>query len=155
VRSALNHSKISLQLRQISKILTNPGCGSKPHSRDHASSPSRQVRELEIKVLPAPDAHTVYLAYRYLLLLPTSFCSSSGYRAPCTEIFEAAASCCRRSSGVSSTAAAPMFSSSRCSLVVPGIGTIQGFCASSHARAIWAGVAVFGCANLPIRSTSA
>jgi hypothetical protein len=32
-----------------------------------------------------------------------------------------------------------MFSSSRCRLVVPGIGTIHGFCASSHASAICAG----------------
>ena len=36
-----------------------------------------------------------------------------------------------------------MFSSRRCSFVVPGIGTIQGFCASSQASAIWAGVAFF------------
>ena len=36
-----------------------------------------------------------------------------------------------------------MFSSRRFSLVVPGIGTIQGFWASSQARAIWAGVAFF------------
>ncbi len=41
-----------------------------------------------------------------------------------------------------------MFSSSRCSLVVPGIGTIHGFCASSQASAIWAGVAFFCSANL-------
>ena len=41
-----------------------------------------------------------------------------------------------------STSAAPMFSSSRCSLVVPGIGTIQGCCASSQASAICAGVAL-------------
>jgi len=40
-------------------------------------------------------------------------------------------------------AAAPMFSSRRCSFVVPGIGTIQGFCASGQAIAIWAGVAFF------------
>ena len=49
----------------------------------------------------------------------------------------------RRSSGVSSTSAAPMFSSRRSSLVVPGIGTIHGFCASSQASAICAGVAFF------------
>ncbi len=60
----------------------------------------------------------------------------SGYRAPCTVIFEAALSISRRSSGVSSTAAAPMFSSRRCSFVVPGIGTIHGFWASSQASAI-------------------
>ena len=49
----------------------------------------------------------------------------------------------RRSSAVSSTPAAATFSSSRSSFVVPGIGTIHGFCASSHASAICAGVAFF------------
>jgi hypothetical protein len=39
-------------------------------------------------------------------------------------------------SAVRSTAAAAMFSSSRCSLVVPGIGTIHGFWANSQAIAI-------------------
>ena len=47
----------------------------------------------------------------------------------------------RRSASVSSTAAAAMFSCKRCSFVVPGIGTIQGFWARSQASAIWAGVA--------------
>jgi len=42
----------------------------------------------------------------------------------------------RRFSDVSSTATAPMFSSSRCSFVVPGIGTIHDLCANNHARAI-------------------
>ena len=42
---------------------------------------------------------------------------------------------------VRSTDAAPMFSSSRSSFRVPGIGTIHGFCASSQASAICAGVA--------------
>ena len=64
-------------------------------------------------------------------------CSSfSGYLSPCTFISEAAFSISRRSSGVSSTDTAPMFSSSRCSFVVPGIGANHGFCASSHASAI-------------------
>ena len=49
----------------------------------------------------------------------------------------------RRSAAVSSMSAAPRFSSRRCSFVVPGIGTIQGFRASSQASAIWAGVACF------------
>ena len=48
-----------------------------------------------------------------------------------------------------------MFSSSRCSFVVPGMGTIHGFWASSHASAIWAGVAFFRSAILRSRSTSA
>ncbi len=49
---------------------------------------------------------------------------------------------------MSSTATAPMFSSRRCSFVVPGIGTIHGFWASSQASAIWAGVAFFSAAIL-------
>src|SRR5262249_1159276 len=60
----------------------------------------------------------------------------SGYRAPCTVIFEAALSISRRSSDVSSTETAPMFSSKRRSFVVPGIGTIHGFWARSQASAI-------------------
>ena len=51
--------------------------------------------------------------------------------------------------------AAATFSCKRCSFVVPGIGTIQGFCARSQASAIWAGVAFFRCAILPNKSTSA
>jgi len=39
--------------------------------------------------------------------------------------------------------AAAMFSSRRASFVVPGMGTIQGFWASSQASAICAGVAFF------------
>src|ERR1700722_12335436 len=45
-----------------------------------------------------------------------------------------------RSSVVSVTSALPRFSSSRCNLVVPGIGTIHGFCGRSQANAICAGV---------------
>ncbi|MGF6382662.1 hypothetical protein OKW33_005412 [Paraburkholderia atlantica] len=37
-----------------------------------------------------------------------------------------------RSASVSTTLAAPTFSTRRGSFVVPGIGTIHGFCASSH-----------------------
>ena len=49
---------------------------------------------------------------------------------------------------ISSIATAPMFSSRRWSFVVPGMGTIHGFCASSHASAICAGVAFFRSADL-------
>src|SRR6266480_7526279 len=48
-----------------------------------------------------------------------------------------------------------MFSSSRCRFFVPGIGTIQGFCASSHASAICAGVAPLRSAIRFTRSTMA
>src|SRR5215831_5549432 len=76
----------------------------------------------------------------------------SGYRAPCTVIFEAALSISRRSSGGSSTATAPMFSSRRASFVVPGMGTIHGFWTSSQASAICAGVAFFRSAILRSKS---
>jgi len=50
-------------------------------------------------------------------------------------MFEEALSMVRRSSGVRSTFAAPRFSSRRCSLVVPGIGTIHGLeCESVQPR---------------------
>jgi hypothetical protein len=75
-------------------------------------------------------------------------CELSLYRAPCTAIPAAALSISRRSSGVSSRSAAPMFSMSRSSFVVPGMGAIQGFCASSQASAICAGVAFFPCGDL-------
>jgi hypothetical protein len=42
------------------------------------------------------------------------------------------------------------FSSRRRSLVVPGIGTIHGFCASRQANAIWAGAACLRLAISPI-----
>src|SRR5258705_2890556 len=60
-----------------------------------------------------------------------------------------------RSSDVNLIASEPLFSSRRDNLVVPGIGTIHGFCASSHASAICAGVAFFCSAILPSRSTNA
>jgi len=87
---------------------------------------------------------------------PVLFSNSSGYRAPWIVIFEAALSISHKSSDVSSTATAPMFSSRRSSLRVPGIGTIHGFWASSHASAIWAGVVFFfRSATLRSRSTRA
>jgi hypothetical protein len=52
-----------------------------------------------------------------------------------------ASSISRSSSAVSSRSTAARFSSSRCSFVVPGMGTIHGFWASSHASATCAGVA--------------
>jgi hypothetical protein len=61
----------------------------------------------------------------------------------------------RTSSGVSSMASAPRFSSNRVSFLVPGIGTIQGFRVSSHANAIWAGVAFFRAPSSRSKSTTA
>src|SRR5207248_6834026 len=69
---------------------------------------------------------------------PVLFSRASGYRAPSTLIFDAALSISRRSSRVSSTFTAPRFSSRRFSFVVPGIGTIHGFWARTHASAICA-----------------
>src|SRR5712691_8817789 len=86
---------------------------------------------------------------------PTICCRCSGYRAPCSAICAAARSISRRSSAVNSISVAARFSSSRCRFVVPGIGTIHGFFASSHASAICAGVAFFRSAIPASRSTSA
>ncbi len=71
----------------------------------------------------------------FVLLLQRSIsamCASES-RAPCTLIFEKVVSISRRSSGASSISAARRFSSRCASLVVPGIGTIHGFWARSHA----------------------
>ena len=75
-----------------------------------------------------------------------SFSTCSGSRAPCTVILDAASSISRRSASVNSTEAAPRFSSRRSSFRVPGMGTIQGFCASSHASATcaWRGALPLG-----------
>src|SRR6516164_5179701 len=62
--------------------------------------------------------------------------SSSGYRSPCTANFDAASLISRRSSWVKSISAARIFSSTRPSFVVPGIGTIHGFWDNNHASAI-------------------
>ena len=70
-------------------------------------------------------------------------------------MFDAAFSISLRSSILSSIDAAPMFSSSLLSFVVPGIGATHGFCARIHARAICAGVAFFCFATLVNKSTNA
>src|SRR5580658_575263 len=98
----------------------------------------------------ASSCHHALADYR-----PVIRCRCSGYRSPSTVIFEAALLISRRSSDESLIATEPMFSSRRDNLVVPGIGTIHGFCASSQASAICAGVAPFCLAILPRRSTTA
>src|SRR4029077_309640 len=95
---------------------------------DHFLQANLNRRSPEIRNLSAERLQQAYW--------PTNFCSSSGYRAPCSAIWEAAVSTSRRFSDVTATATAPIFSSSRCSFVVPGIGTIHDFCANNHARAI-------------------
>ena len=93
--------------------------------------------------------YCVMSLFRFAAAVGSRRPSRAGIRCRCLGIARAlhrdlpttARSISRRSSAVSSTAAAPMFSSSRCSFVVPGIGTIHGFCASSQASAICAGVA--------------
>src|SRR5436190_235145 len=99
-----------------------------PHVCGHGSELSLDRRAQEFERL-SKDLAVSHLL-RVLFYRPVICSSFSGYRAPCTVIFEAALSISRRSSPVSSMATAPIFSSSRCSLVVPGIGTIHGFWAS-------------------------
>src|SRR4051812_27792158 len=64
-----------------------------------------------------------------------------------------AASMSCRSSAVRAMSAAARFSSRRWRLVVPGIGTIQGFWASSQAKAICAAVALRSFARSATTST--
>ena len=86
---------------------------------------------------------------------PTWAWRCGGYRSPATSTCARTWSIAPRSPAVSSMSVAPMFSFSRRSLVVPGIGTIQGFCARSQASAICAGVASLRPAISPSRSISA
>ena len=72
-----------------------------------------------------------------------------------TGAFSNAASISRRSSAVNWISAAPRFSSRRAMLRVPGIGTIHGFCANSHARAICARVAPLRSATFEISARKA
>jgi hypothetical protein len=67
---------------------------------------------------------------------PTIGMCCGAYRSLSTSIREAASVIALRSVSVSSILPAPIFSSSRWSLVVPGIGTIGGRWARSHASAI-------------------
>ncbi len=86
---------------------------------------------------------------------PVIFRAASGSRSPSMESFDAASLIAATSVSESLRSVAPRFSSRRCSFVVPGIGTIQGFCASSHARATWAGVAFIRSAAALRTSTKA
>ena len=94
------------------------------------------IERLHVLNLSCPLRPGLGLLLRGLNYSPVLFSRASGYRAPSILIFEAALSISRRSSKVSSIAAAPIFSSRRESFVVPGIGTIHGFCARSQASAI-------------------
>src|ERR1700694_4724806 len=87
---------------------------------------------------PSPYFRAVYTTPEnpFFAQRPVIRSRCSGYRAPCTVIFEAALSISRKSSDERLTATAPMFSSRRESLRVPGMGTIHGFWASSQASAI-------------------
>jgi hypothetical protein len=89
---------------------------------------------------PDDDDDVLHRGHRSII---RSFASE--YRPPCAWI--CASEISPRSSAVSATSAAARFSSSRGSFVVPGIGTIHGFWASSQARATCAGVA-------PLRSAT-
>ena len=78
----------------------------------------------------------------------------SGKRCPFISIALTAESNSANSSCANLMLPAALFSIMCCITVVPGIGTIQGFCPSSHARAICAGVAFLRVAQVFIRSTS-
>src|SRR5580765_4734922 len=86
---------------------------------------------------------------------PVSCRGGSGRRSPWMSIFEAAALISFRSLVPSSRSTAPRFSSRRCNLVVPVLGTINGFWASNHANATCAGVACLRSAPVLIKSTRA
>ncbi len=82
-------------------------------------------------------------------------CTKSGRRAPRTSIAATARFSSVSSSGVKFTASEPIFSNICAICVVPGIGTIHGFCAISQASEIWAGVACFRSVQCFSKSTSA
>jgi hypothetical protein len=64
-------------------------------------------------------------------------------RPPCTVSFEKSASSALRSAAVNWTSSAPRISRKWSTLRVPGMETMNGFWARSHASAICAGVAFF------------
>jgi len=108
-------------ITESAKWVSNAFVGFAPtHADDSTDQASGITSELHaIQALRSSES--------FFIQRPVIFSKSSGYRAPSTLIFEAALWMSRRSSGHSSTAAAPMFSSRRFSFVVPGIGTIHGF----------------------------
>jgi hypothetical protein len=73
---------------------------------------------------------------------PDIFSTISGNRAPCTSTPSSAVFRSARSVGASSTITAPKFSFRRSNFVVPGIGEMASRCASIHASATCAGVAL-------------
>ena len=81
--------------------------------------------------------------------------TASGRRAPRTCIAATAALSSANSAVEKRIAEALLFSTMCGICVVPGMGTIQGFCANSHAIAIWPGVACFRSAQRFTRATSA
>ena len=83
------------------------------------------------------------------------FCMASGYRSPWICTLAEAWSSSARSSEVRSRFADPKFSSRRSSRLVPGIGTIHGFCARSQESATWPTVAFLRSATLVTRLTRA
>src|SRR6185503_13434057 len=67
---------------------------------------------------------------------PENTSTASGRRCPLTSIARTAEFNSETSGGVKRTPTAPLFSTMCCITVVPGIGTIHGFCAISQATAI-------------------
>ena len=94
---------------------------------DHRSRASASGRYQYVRIHLRKGQVTILTPTLPTAQRPVICCRCSGYRAPCTVILETASSISRISAGLSSIVAAPMFSSRRCSFVVPGIGTIHGF----------------------------
>src|SRR5512145_803020 len=86
---------------------------------------------------------------------PEKTSTESGSRAPRISMDETAAFSSATSDGVNAIDTPPIFSSICAICVVPGMGTIQGFCAISQANAICPGMACFRLAQLFTKSTSA
>src|ERR1700676_368498 len=122
VSEQFQHPRADIWGRPPTPIFTE-GHGAQRHLRDpHAGVTQKPVTHDIPLLLWMDNGH-----YR---LMAFSCCAE--YRAPRISISATAASICCRSSGVSSIRSAPRFSSRRCTLVVPGIGAIHGFCANSH-----------------------
>ena len=102
-----------------------------------------------------PDAGSIPARHHFVggASTPEKTSTWSGRRAPRISIAETDAFSSASSGGVNRTEVAPMFSSMCAICVVPGMGTIQGFRAISHARAIRAGVARFRSAHFFTRLT--
>src|SRR6266567_5165422 len=153
-RHVLRHSASSNTSRMPLLDMTEPGCFTTtvcPHVQiiTDANDPDRDGLSMRAILLERCKLQFICCFNSFeIIFCPFSHCiplfaqrpvirsRCSGYRAPWIVIFEMALLISRRSSGLSSTASAPIFSSRRSSLREPGMGTIHDFWASSQASAI-------------------